>query len=117
MAGDIDLAHRIGLSKKLDLEGFNRRDWDLFASLHTEDVIVEFNDERSRGLEQYIEMIKQVSAQLPEMYIAEPMVLFGQGEWTCAMSGVESMGKPQMKRVTVARWRGYQICEEYIFMR
>ena len=110
-----DLDKRLDLFRELDFEGFNKQDWDLFGSLHTEDVIVELGGERTEGLDPHIAMVKKIFDADPGTIVAEHLVKFGQGEWTCAISLVRGMGKPSLKLVTVARWRGDQIAEEYIF--
>jgi hypothetical protein len=110
-----DLDKRLELFHDLDFEGFNKQNWDLFGSLHTEDVVVELGGERTKGLDPHIVMVQKIFDDNPDTAVVEHLVKFGQGEWTCAISLVKNMGRPTLKLVTVARWRGDQISEEYIF--
>lgn len=110
-----DLQKRLELFHELDFEGFNKQNWDLFRSLHTDDVVVEINGTRTDGIDPHVEGGKQLFAALPDTVITDHLIKFGDGEWTCTVSRIENMGKPESKLVTVARWRGDQVSEEYIF--
>ena len=110
-----EIEKRLELFRELDFEGFNKQNWDVFSARHTDDVIVEINGERTEGIEPHVEGGKQLFAALPDTEIKEYLIKFGDGEWTCAVSRIENMGKPEVKLVTIARWRGDRISEEYIF--
>lgn len=115
MTDTTDLQTRLDMFHDLDFEGFNKQNWEFFSSLHTDDVIVEVNGERTEGIHPHIEQAKGLFAALPDTVITDHLIKFGQGEWTCTVSRIENMGKPETKLVTIARWRGDQVSEEYIF--
>jgi len=115
MTEPTELQHRLDLFRDLDFEGFNKQDWDFFSSLHTDDVIVEINGDRTEGIHPHVEGARQLFAAMPETVITDHLIKFGDGEWTCTISRIENMGKPVSKLVTVARWRGDRVCEEYIY--
>ena len=115
MSTTTDVQKRLDLFHDLDFEGFNKQDWELFGNLHTDDVIVETMGERTDGIDPHIEVGKGVFAAMPDIVITDHLVKFGDGEWTRTISRVENMGKPVSKLVTVARWRGDQVSEDYIY--
>jgi len=78
------------------------------------DVIVELNGKQTEGTDPHVDVGKQVFAAMPDV-ITDHLIKFGDGEWTCTVSRVENMGSPVSKMVTVARWRGGQVSEEYVF--
>jgi SnoaL-like domain len=112
---ELSVGERLKIFHQLDFEGFNKQDWELFGSIHTDDVIVEIQGERTEGLEPHVAVCKEMFVTMPHTHIAEHLIAFGDGEWTCAVSRVTDFGKPETKVVTIAKWRGAQISEEYIY--
>lgn len=100
------------LFDKLDFEGWNGPDWELFRSLHTDDVIVEMMGERTEGIEAHLAVCQAYIEATADYTIRSHPIQFGSGEWTCGVG--QLAGGYQM--VTVAKWRDKKICEEYIFM-
>lgn len=115
MTDTLNTQQRLALFHDLDFEGFNKQDWDFFRSVHTDDVIVEVNGTRTEGIDPHVEGGKQLFAALPDTVITDHLIAFGNGEWTCTVSRIENMGKPETKLVTIARWRGNAVSEEYIY--
>lgn len=101
----------------VDFEGFMKGDWGLFGRLHTHDVLVEINGQKTEGRAPHIDVSKMIYAAVPEGAELEHSLEFGQGEWTCVFGRTKATAdRPAgAKMVTVARWRGGQICEEYIW--
>jgi hypothetical protein len=111
---DATTARRLDLFTTLDFEGFNNQNWEVFGNLHTDDVICEVNGTRTEDLESHLAYCQQTFHRAPDTRIAEHILKFGDGEWTCTVGLMTGMGEP-FQMVTVARWRGEQICEEYIY--
>jgi hypothetical protein len=97
---------------RLDFEGWNGPDWDLFRHLHSDDVIVEWAGQRTQGIDAHLAMAKQTVEQTPDAKITSHPIKIAQGEWTAVVG--ELPGGQRM--VTVAKWRDGAIAEEYIFM-
>ena len=106
---------RLEIFHQLDFEGFNKQDWELFSHIHTDDVVVEIQGDRTEGIEPHVEGAAQLFAMMPDTHIEEYLVKFGSGDWTCTISRISNMGKPETKLVTIAKWRGDQVSEEYIY--
>ncbi len=117
-------------------QGIPNNDFSLFNAIHAEDVKV-YNEGE---LEPVTTNIKDHDEAQPPNFqifpdhkvVAHP-IAFGQGEWTCVMGVLEGSftgtmmgpdGKqipPTGKRfrstmVTVAKWEGERISEEYLFV-
>jgi SnoaL-like polyketide cyclase len=108
-------ARRLEIFERLDFEGFNKQDWDLFGHIHTDDVIVEIQGERTEGIRPHLDGAVELFKAMPDTHIQEYLIKFGGGDWTCTVSRITGMGKPETKLVTIAKWRGEKVCEEYIY--
>jgi|tagenome__1003787_1003787.scaffolds.fasta_scaffold20189295_1 hypothetical protein len=102
----------VELFRKLDLEGWNGPDWELFRQLHTDDVVVDLMGQRTEGLEAHVTMCRQIIEQSPDLKVVGHPVTIAEGEWTAVVG--ELTGGQRM--VTVARWRDGAIAEELVFL-
>jgi hypothetical protein len=115
MSNDLSIEERLKIFRSLDFDGFNKQDWEHFSSIHTDDVIVEIQGERTEGIEPHVAGGKELFNHMPDTHIEEYLIAFGGGDWTCTVSRITNMGKPETKLVTIAKWRGAQVSEEYIY--
>ena len=100
----------------LDFEGWDKADWDgAFSRFHTEDAFVQWKGQPdTHTLEDHIDVCKKLAADnggRPIQITGHP-IGFGEGEWTCVIGDLETGSQ----MVTVAKWRGGKIAEEYIWM-
>jgi hypothetical protein len=94
----------------LDFVAWNNRDMDMFRRLHTADVKVDFAGNVTNGIDAHVTALAGMWQNPGVLTNHDPVV--AEGEWTC-MVGVS--GPPaNMKMVTVAKWRGGAISEEYL---
>src|SRR6185312_10621511 len=73
----------------LDFDGWNKADWNgVFADHHTSDVLVDWKgQEPTRGVQAHIDAMKayvDAVGGTPPQITSHP-ILFGSGEWTCAV--------------------------------
>ena len=92
----------------LDFVAWNNHDVDVFQRLHTADVKVNFGGNQTEGIDAHVQALEPMWQ--PGGVITNHNPIIAEGEWTC-MVGV--LG-PNMRMVTVAKWRDGAISEEYI---
>ena len=92
----------------LDFVAWNNHDVDVFRRLHTADVKVNFGGNQTEGIDAHVQALEPMWQ--PGGVITNHTPIVAEGEWTC-MVGV--LG-PNIKMVTVAKWRDGAISEEYI---
>ncbi len=92
----------------LDFVAWNNHDVDVFRRLHTADVKVNFGGNQTEGIDAHVQALEPMWQ--PGGVITNHDPIIAEGEWTC-MVGV--LG-PNMRMVTVAKWRDGAISEEYI---
>ncbi|HYC32225.1 MAG TPA: nuclear transport factor 2 family protein [Gemmatimonadales bacterium] len=92
----------------LDFVAWNNHDVDVFRRLHTADVKVNFGGNQTEGIDAHVQALEPMWQ--PGGVITNHNPIIAEGEWTC-MVGV--LG-PNIKMVTVAKWRDGAISEEYI---
>jgi hypothetical protein len=92
----------------LDFVAWNNHDLDVFRRLHTADVKVNFGGNQTAGIDAHVQTLEPMWQ--PGGVITNHNPIIAEGEWTC-MVGV--LG-PNMRMVTVAKWRDGAISEEYI---
>ena len=92
----------------LDFVAWNNHDVDVFRRLHTADVKVNFGGNRTEGIDAHVQALEPMWQ--PGGVITNHNPIIAEGEWTC-MVGV--LG-PNMRMVTVAKWRDGAISEEFI---
>jgi hypothetical protein len=108
----------VAQAEKLDFEAWNERDWDLFRSLHTDDVKVIMGSMVDEGIDSHLRTMQGLLAST-DSHIASHNVLFGGGEWTCciATASESADGDGRLSTVcTVTRWRNGRAAEEYRFI-
>lgn len=111
-AGQEEVARNLESFDRLDFEGWNGQNWELFTQLHTEDVHVEGFGTNTDGIDVHVEWAKEFIAANPDTYIIQDRpIRIGAGDWT-AVTGVLVDGTIM---ATFARWVDGQIAEEYLF--
>jgi len=116
MANDDAVESNLQGMDTLDFVGWNNADWTgVFAHHHTDDVLVDWQGQPpTHGIEEHIEAMKSYVEQngggAPPQITSHP-IRFGSGDWTCVIGEFESGAR----MVTVAKWRGGAIAEEYIW--
>ncbi len=120
--------------RKLDFEGFNKKNWEIFDKIHAESVVVTWpgQPEPTKGRAAHHKEIVEMFKAFPDMRVEEHLVAFGQGDWTCGVSifSVTHKGpmmgpdgktipatnkKFKVELVTVAHWKNGEIMEEKLF--
>lgn len=97
---------------RLDFEGWNGPDWELFTQLHSADTHVEGFGTKTDGVDPHVAWAKEFIAANPDTYkILSHPIRVGAGDWT-AVTGVLQDGTTM---ATFARWENGQIAEEYLF--
>ena len=88
------------LMKTLD-DAWNSQDWDTFDKYHAEEVSVYWpgQPEPTRGRKTHHEEAVQFFKTFPDNHVENRpyKVLFGQGDWTCAMGTLTGTMKGPMK--------------------
>jgi hypothetical protein len=100
---------------KLDFEAWNNRNWTLFQEIHSPDVlVVDFNGNTTRGIEQHLQWAMAAVSALPEStkVLAHPIKI-AAGDWTA----VTGMLPGNLTMVTAAHWEDGRIAEEYLFLQ
>ncbi len=120
--------------RKLDFEGFNKKNWDIFDKIHAESVVITWpgQPEPTKGRAAHHKEIVEMFKTFPDMRVEEHLVAFGQGDWTCGVSIFSGTHKGPMigpdgktipptnkkfkvELVTVAHWKNGEIVEEKLF--
>jgi|SRR5215218_2249920 len=99
---------------KLDFEAWNNRNWTLFQEIHSPDVlVVDFNGNTTRGIEQHLQWAMAAVSAAPEStkVLAHPIKI-AAGDWTAVTGTLPG----NLTMVTVAHWEDGRIAEEYLFM-
>src|SRR5215210_7662603 len=99
---------------KLDFEAWNNRNWTLFREIHGPDVlVVDFNGNATRGIEQHVQWAMAAISSAPESRIIAHPIKIGAGNWTAVTGTLPG----NVTMVTVAHWEDGRIGEEYLFMQ
>ena len=73
---------------KLDFEAWNNRNWTLFREIRASDVlVVDFNDNTTRGIEQHVQWAMAVISAAPDSRILAHPIKIAAGNWT-AVTGI-----------------------------
>ena len=99
---------------KLDFEAWNNRNWTLFREIHAPDVlVVDFNGNTTRGIEQHVQWAMAAISAAPDSRILAHPIKIAAGNWTAATGILPG----NVTMVTVAHWKDGRIAEEYLFMQ
>jgi hypothetical protein len=99
---------------KLDFEAWNNRNWTLFREIHAPDVlVVDFNGNTTRGIEQHVQWAMAAISSSPDSRILAHPIKIAAGNWTAATGILPG----NVTMVTVAHWKDGRITEEYLFMQ
>ena len=99
---------------KLDFEAWNNRNWTLFREIHAPDVlVVDFNGNTTRGIEQHVQWAMAAISAAPDSRILAHPIKIAAGNWTAATGILPG----NITMVTVAHWKDGRIAEEYLFMQ
>jgi len=99
---------------KLDFEAWNNRNWTLFREIHGPDVlVVDFNGNATRGIEQHVQWAMAAISAAPESRVIAHPIKIAAGNWTAVTSTLPG----NVTMVTVAHWKDGRIGEEYLFMQ
>jgi hypothetical protein len=99
---------------KLDFEAWNNRNWTLFREIHSPDVlVVDFNGNATRGIEQHVQYAMATISAAPESRVIAHPIKIAAGNWTAVTGTLPG----NVTMVTVAHWEDSRIAEEYLFMQ
>jgi len=99
---------------KLDFEAWNNRNWTLFREIHGPDVlVVDFNGNTTRGIEQHVQWAMAAISAAPESRVLAHPIKIAAGNWTAVTGTLPG----NVTMVTVAHWEDGRIAEEYLFMQ
>jgi SnoaL-like domain len=99
---------------KLDFEAWNNRNWTLFREIHSPDVlVVDFNGNATRGIEQHVQWAMAAISAAPESRVIAHPIKIAAGNWTAVTGTLPG----NVTMVTVAHWEDSRIAEEYLFMQ
>lgn len=74
MTNELSIDERLEVFRRLDFEGFNKQDWETFNSIHTDDVLVEIQGERTEGIDPHTQGAKELCAHMPDTHIEEYLI-------------------------------------------
>ena len=99
---------------KLDFEAWNNRNWTLFREIHSPDVlVVDFNGNATRGIEQHVQWAMAAISAAPESRVIAHPIKIAAGNWTAVTGTLPG----NVTMVIVAHWEDSRIAEEYLFMQ
>ena len=98
----------------LDFEAWNNRNWTLFQELHSPDVlVVDFNGNTTRGIDQHLQLAMAAVAADPESKILSHPIKIAAKDWTAVTGTLPG----NLTMITLARWEDGRIAEEYLFLQ
>jgi SnoaL-like domain len=109
--GQEQVTRNLELMDRLDFEGWNGRDWDLFSQLHGEEVIVVGFGQATEGNAEHVAWAQAFIEENPDSMIEAHPIRIGAGDWTAVVGTFAGGGS----MCTVARWENGRIAEEYLF--
>lgn len=99
---------------KLDFEAWNNRNWTLFREIHSPDVlVVDFNGNATRGIEQHVQWAMAAISSAPESRVIDHPIKIAAGNWTAVTGTLPG----NVTMITIAHWEDSRIAEEYLFMQ
>src|ERR687897_2664407 len=98
----------------LDFEAWNNRNWTLFQELHSPDVlVVDFNGNTTRGIDQHLQLAMAAIAANPESKILAHPIKIAAKDWTAVTGTLPG----NLTMLTLARWEDGRIAEKYLFLQ
>ena len=98
----------------LDFEAWNNRNWTLFQELHSPDVlVVDFNGNTTRGIDQHLQWAMVAVAADPESKVLAHPIKIAAKDWTAVTGTLTG----NLTMITLARWEDGRIAEEYLFLQ
>ncbi len=98
----------------LDFEAWNNRNWTLFQELHSPDVlVVDFNGNTTRGIDQHLQWAMAAVAAQPESRVLAHPIKIAAKDWTAVTGTLPG----NLTMLTLARWEDGRIAEEYLFLQ
>lgn len=110
--GQEQVARNLETFDRLDFEGWNNRDWDLFGQIHGDDVTVVGFGAATEGIDEHVAWAQAFIEQNPDSMIEAHPIRIGAGDWTAVVGTFPGGGS----MCTVARWEDGRIAEEYLFL-
>lgn len=111
-AGQEQVARNLETFDRLDFEGWNKRDWDLFSQIHGDEVTVVGFGSATEGVDDHVAWAQAFIEQNPDSTIEAHPIRIGAGDWTAVVGTFPGGGS----MCTVARWEDGRIAEEYLFL-
>jgi hypothetical protein len=98
----------------IDFEAWNNRNWTLFQELHSPDVlVVDFNGNTTRGIDQHLQWAMAAVAADPESRVLAHPIKIAAKDWTVVTGTLPG----NLTMITLARWEDGRIAEEYLFLQ
>jgi len=110
-AGQEQVERNLAAFERLDFEGWNGRNWELFRQLHTDDVKVVGFGSTTEGIDDHEAWAQSFIDANPDSQIMPHPIRIGAGDWT-SVTGVMNDG---VVMATIARWENGRVAEEYLF--
>jgi hypothetical protein len=110
-AGQEQVEKNLAAFERLDFEGWNGRNWEVFRQLHTEDVKVVGFGSTTEGIDDHEAWARNFIEANPDSKIMTHSIRVGAGDWT-SVTGVMNDG---VVMATIARWENGRVAEEYLF--
>jgi hypothetical protein len=117
----------------LDFNVYSKQRWDLMGRSHAKDIVVHYPDgSLTKGLDVHIEKLKPLFAFAPDHKIIDHPIRIASGDWTAVMGtmtgtftrpmdvgGGKSIAPTnkvfKLQMVTIGRWVGKTMAEEWLF--
>lgn len=125
---------RLSNFDKLDFDYFTGQQWEKFNESHDDNIVVHYPDGSTTDklYPDHIDMLKPQFTFAPDTRIKQHPIRFGTGEWTAVVGEMEGTfsqpmtvgeGKTvpptgrkfKLSMVTIGRWKGDKMTEEYLF--
>lgn len=109
--GDPLGAANLDVLDRLDFEALNGGDWELFAALHTDDVVVHWRGTRTDGLPAHMHDVKKAMEAMPDARVTGHPIAIATGDWACVVAELPTGARA----VVLARLVDGRIAEEHLF--
>lgn len=105
-------ARHLELMDRLDYEGWNTQNWDVFTEVHSEDVTSRGFGQATTGITPHVDYVRPIRAAHSEYTIESHPIRIAVGDWT-VVTGRFTNGQTM---ATIARWVDDRIAEEFVFV-